>query len=203
MVASRELLHAGFMLADVAVAASPRSLETERLRLRAWRDDDADGYVALHGDPRVAYWLGGRMTPEQALASMDQLRRRLAELGWGMWAVERKEDEVLLGVCGLQPIADDVPLPAGVEASWRLSTAAWGRGYCTEAMQAVLADADTRGQQEILSFTAASNSRSQAVMTRLGFERDPASDFEHPRLPPGHSLRPHVVYRRRRPGHAS
>lgn len=183
------------MLADLATAAPARTLETARLRLRAWRDDDADPYVALHGDPHVAYWLGGRMTPEQALASLYQLRRALESRGWGMWAVERKEDEAFLGVCGLQPVADDVPLLSGVEASWRLSTAAWGRGYCTEAMRAVLTDAGARGENEIVSFTAASNSRSQAVMRRLGFRRDTASDFDHPRLPSGHSLRLHVVYR--------
>lgn len=45
--------------------------------------------------------------------------------------------------------------------------------------------------------TAVSNVRSQAVMRRLGMTRDPAEDFEHPAVPPGSPLRPHVLYRLR------
>lgn len=170
-------------------------LETERLRLRAWQDDDADAYATLHADPHVAYWLGGRLTPEQAHASLERNRQALEARGWGLWAIERREDEAFLGLAGLMDVAEEIPLAPAVEASWRLSSAAWGRGYCTEAMTAVLADAEARGKGEIVSFTAATNTRSQAVMTRLGFRRDAASDFDHPRLAEGHSLRRHVVYR--------
>lgn len=169
-------------------------LETERLILRAWEADDADAYIALHADPHVAYWLGGRLTPEEAQASLDRNIERMAEHGWGMFAIERKEDGAVLGLAGLQPIADEIPVGPGVEASWRLSPAAWRRGYCTEAMQAVLADARRRGLTEILGFTAETNTRSQQVAERLGFVRDPASDFDHPRLA-GHTLSRHVVYR--------
>jgi RimJ/RimL family protein N-acetyltransferase len=171
-------------------------LETERLILRNWTEDDAEAYAALHADPHVAYWLGGRLSPEEAYASLERNRARIEAQGWGMYAIERKEDEVLLGVAGLQPIAEEIPVAPGVEASWRLSPAAWRRGYCTEAMRAVLADAKRRGEPEIVSFTAQTNTRSQAVMERLGFRRDEASDFDHPRLS-GHTLSRHVVYRLR------
>lgn len=170
-------------------------LETTRLTLRRWEEDDLDAYVALHADPHVAYWLGGRLTPEQAQTSLARNLQGLEERGWGMFALERREDGALLGLAGLQPIAPEIPVGPGVEASWRLSTAAWGKGYCTEAMRAILADAPRHGHVEIVSFTASSNTRSQAVMNRLGFQRDESSDFEHPNLPDGHSLRPHVVYR--------
>lgn len=169
-------------------------LETERLILRGWTADDEDAYAALHADPHVAYWLGGRLTPEEAHASLERNRARIEAQGWGMFAIERKEDGALLGVAGLQPVAEEIPVAPGVEASWRLSPAAWRRGYCTEAMRAVLADAKRRGEPEIVSFTAETNTRSQAVMTRLGFARDPKSDFDHPRLA-GHTLSRHVVYR--------
>jgi RimJ/RimL family protein N-acetyltransferase len=48
---------------------------------------------------------------------------------------------------------------------------------------------------EIVSFTATGNAASRAVMRRLGMRHDPAGDFEHPALPPGHPLRDHVLYR--------
>jgi RimJ/RimL family protein N-acetyltransferase len=174
-------------------------LETERLRLRGWRDEDASAYAELHGDPHVAYWLGGRMSYEQALESLGRNKRAIEEQGWGLFAVERKEDGALLGVAGLAVVEPPIPVAPAVEASWRLSPAAWRRGYCTEAMRAVLADAFGRGETEIVSFTAESNKRSRGVMERLGFQRDPASDFDHPRLAADHSLSRHVVYRLKSP----
>ena len=48
---------------------------------------------------------------------------------------------------------------------------------------------------EIVSFTTTANTRSRAVMERLGVSRDPAEDFDHPSLPELHPLRPHVLYR--------
>jgi ribosomal-protein-alanine N-acetyltransferase len=66
-------------------------LHTERLTLRGWREDDAEAYAAIHAEPEVAYWLGGRLTLAQALASFGTLKRRVDEDGWGMLAVERKE----------------------------------------------------------------------------------------------------------------
>ena len=90
------------------------------------------------------------------------------------------------------------PLSDQVEIGWRLRRDAWGRGLATEAAREVLGTAlDPTGLDlpEVVSFTAAVNLRSRALMERLGMTRDPADDFEHPALPPGHRLRPHVLYR--------
>ncbi|HLP26171.1 MAG TPA: GNAT family N-acetyltransferase, partial [Acidobacteriota bacterium] len=46
-------------------------------------------------------------------------------------------------------------------------------------------------------FTVLANERSWRVMERLGFARDPAEDFDHPRLPEGHPLRRHILYRKK------
>ncbi|MGQ4365181.1 GNAT family N-acetyltransferase [Streptomyces sp. SAS_272] len=54
---------------------------------------------------------------------------------------------------------------------------------------------DVLGLPEIVSFTVTGNRRSRAVMERLGMTHDPREDFDHPRLPPGHALRRHVLYR--------
>lgn len=82
-------------------------------------------------------------------------------------------------------------------------TWSWGRGYATEAAKAVLDFGfDDVGFEEVVSFTAVPNVRSQAVMRRLGMRHDPADDFDHPVLPEGHRLRRHVLYRVR-PEHVS
>ncbi|MGL4339637.1 MAG: GNAT family N-acetyltransferase, partial [Rhodoglobus sp.] len=81
-----------------------------------------------------------------------------------------------------------------VEIGWRYARQAWGRGYATEAASAVLSFAfGELGLPELVSFTAVSNMRSVAVMERIGMMRD--GIFEHPSLPVGHRLRPHVLYR--------
>jgi len=81
---------------------------------------------------------------------------------------------------------------------WRLARRAWHLGYATEAARAALAVAfDGVGLREIWSMTAVINEPSQAVMRRIGLAE--VAQFEHPRVPVGHPLRPHVTYYLARP----
>ena len=93
-------------------------------------------------------------------------------------------------------------LPPGktvVEIGWRLARDHWGRGYATEGARACLRFGfEELRLPEIVSFTAVQNTRSQAVMQRLGMSHDPADDFDHPKLAPGHRLARHVLYRLKR-----
>jgi RimJ/RimL family protein N-acetyltransferase len=169
--------------------------------LRAWREDDFPAYVLLHSDPHVIEWLGGvQMNAEQMRAAFDRTRQFLDENGWGVWAIT-DERGLIVGAAGLQPIREGLPSYPGVEAVWRLAFAAQGKGRVTTAMKAVLpwAFANIPGLDEIQTFTARSNLKSQAVMQRLGFKADSSRDFDHPALPEGHPLRPHVFYAMKRP----
>jgi RimJ/RimL family protein N-acetyltransferase len=83
-----------------------------------------------------------------------------------------------------------------VELHWRLERASWGRGFATEGARACLEFAFASLElTEVLAFTVPANTRSRAVMKRLGMWHDVEGDFEHPRLPPGDPLRHHVLYR--------
>ena len=85
-----------------------------------------------------------------------------------------------------------------VEIAWRLARPFWGRGYATEAAAAALAFAfESLRLDQVVAFTTPDNVASRRVMERLGMARDPRDDFEHPLLPEGHVLRPHVLYRAR------
>ena len=115
------------------------------------------------------------------------------------------------GVCGpltsrpgpALPVLSASPIPVfkahftpAVEIGWRLARDCWGRGYATEGAQAVLTFAFGRlNLAEIVSFTADSNVRSQAVMERLGMTHKPADDFDHPMIAAGSPVRRHVLYR--------
>ena len=86
-------------------------------------------------------------------------------------------------------------MPA-VEIGWRLAAAYWGRGLATEGARAVVHYAlETLRLPGLVSFTVPANLRSRRVMENIGMVRDATADFDHPRIPQGHPLRPHVLYR--------
>ena len=90
----------------------------------------------------------------------------------------------------------DLDGPLETEIGWTLARRHWGHGYATEAARAALAFGfDSLALPEIVSFTVPGNTRSRALMERLGMTRDPADDFDHPSIPDGHPLRRHVLYR--------
>lgn len=170
-------------------------IETDRLILRNWRPSDIDGWAALNADPQVMEHFPGTHTrPEsEAMAMMNQ--RLIDEKGWGLWAVERREDGVFLGFTGLMDLRDSNPLAPGVEIGWRLARHAWGAGYASEAARAALDFGFTKLKlPQIVAFTATGNIRSQAVMDRIGMVRREDLDFDHPALPRGHALERHVVW---------
>ena len=85
-----------------------------------------------------------------------------------------------------------------VEIGWRLAAEYWGRGLATEGARAITAYAfEILKLPELVSFTVPGNVRSQRVMEKLGMTRDPGEDFDHPRVPEGHAMRRHVLYRLR------
>ena len=169
---------------------------TERLVLRGWRDDDRDAWAALNADPEVMRYFPDTLTREQADAMLDRIDAALEAQGWGLWALERLDTGELIGFTGLAVPRHDLPFQPCVEVGWRLARSAWGRGLATEAArEALRVGFEEVGLGEVVSFTSVLNRPSRAVMERLRMTRDPADDFEHPALPPGHPLRPHVLHR--------
>lgn len=176
------------------------ALSAERLILRPWRDDDLAPFAALNGDPEVMAHFPKTLTPAQSDALAAQIRAALAERGFGWWAAEVPGVAPFIGFIGLSvPDFGAHFLPPGrqvVELGWRLARPFWGRGYATEgARLALRIGFDALGLAEIVTFTTTANARSQAVMRRLGMTHDAAEDFDHPKLPPGHRLRRHLLFR--------
>jgi RimJ/RimL family protein N-acetyltransferase len=121
---------------------------------------------------------------------------RFDELGYGLWAVEVPGVAPCIGFIGLNPATFAAPFTPAVEVGWRLARAYWGNGYATEGARAALNFGfDAVGLDEIVSFTTPANTRSWHVMEKIGMTRDPADDFDHPRIAVGHPLRRHVLYR--------
>lgn len=171
-------------------------LDTARLKLRHWLPSDRAPFAALNADPAVMQFLPARLSREASDAIAAAAQAHLQRHGYGLWAVEVRGGPPFIGFVGLNVPSFEAPFTPCTEVLWRLAHGSWGCGYATEAARACLAHAFTVLKvPEVVSFTVPANLRSRAVMVRLGMTRDPTGDFEHPRLPEGHALRQHVLYR--------
>ncbi len=176
--------------------AVPASIRTERLLLRPWQDGDRAPFAAMNADPRVMQHFPEPYTRARSDAFVDRIGGRWAELGYGLWAVERFDSADFIGYVGLWPATFPASFTPAVEVGWRLAAGHWGQGFATEGGAAALDYGfATVGLAEIVSFTARRNVPSRRVMERLGMLRDPAMDFDHPKVPERHPVRPHVFYR--------
>ncbi len=174
----------------------PVIIATPRLRLRLWKPADLAPFAAMNADPRVMEFYPQVLTCAESDAVAARVAEGFAKHGFGLWALEIPGVETFAGFVGLSVPRWEANFTPCVEVGWRLAAKHWGHGYATEAARAAVAYGfDAFGLQEIVSFTATQNLRSQAVMRRIGMERRPELDFDHPVLDEGHRLRRHVFYR--------
>ena len=176
------------------------TIETARLLLRRWRDDDLLPFAALNADPLVMEHFPGVMTRTESDALADRILRHFEQHGFGPWAVEVKDGAPFVGFVGLMVPRFEAHFTPCVEVGWRLAAQHWGHGYATEGAQAALAFAfQFLNLDEVVSMTTPGNWRSIRVMQKLGMSRKLEDDFDHPLLPDSHPLQRHFLYRIRKP----
>lgn len=160
--------------------------------IRALTPQDAPELAEMNADPAVMQFIG---RPLSRAESDAQLGRFLGLQRAGEYAPRALELEgMLVGWVGLLP-PSIFPAP---EIAWRLRPEFWGRGYASwGARQTLREAADSGAVQEIVAFTAATNTRSRSVMERADMAYAVGEDFDHPSLPGGDPLRRHVLYRYR------
>jgi RimJ/RimL family protein N-acetyltransferase len=159
---------------------------------------DRAPFYALNTHPLVVESLGSSPTRAESDAMLTRYDEELAREGWGFWAVGVKGAgaPAFVGMVGLHRVSPALPCAPAVEVGWRLHPEQWGHGYATEAAGAALDFGfEEAGLSEIVAFTTTVNTRSQAVMARLGMTRDPEGDFDHPGVSEDSPLRRHVLYR--------
>jgi RimJ/RimL family protein N-acetyltransferase len=174
----------------------PKEYRTKRLLLRRWLDSDRAAFARLNADPEVMEFFPGVLDRLASDALVDRIEAHFARHGFGLWAVEVLGGEPFVGFVGLLHVGFEAPFTPAVEIGWRLARSAWGNGYATEAAREACRIAFTELRlPALVSFTVPANVRSRRVMERLGMTHASADDFDHPKLPEGHALRRHVLYR--------
>lgn len=172
-------------------------IETTRLILRPPQPRDRAAFADMGQDPQVMRYLGPCLNRAQSDATIDRLITAQAQHGFCFWAVEQKSDGAFIGLCGLLPVDFAGPLANSIEIGWRLRRESWGLGLASEAARASLDWGFAHGIDHIISFTTVANLASQRVMQRIGMQRQPGLDFDHPLLAAADPLRPHIVFEAR------
>jgi RimJ/RimL family protein N-acetyltransferase len=151
------------------------TIETPRLRLRAFRSSDLEAQAEAMSDEGVVRHLGGRPFSRE-----ETWRKILASpglwvlLGYGYWAVERLEDDLYLGQVGFADFKRDMQpgIEFTPEMGWIFAPRAQGQGYAAEAVLAALAWADeTLNAPEIVAIIDHENARSIRLAEKAGFDR--------------------------------
>lgn len=168
-------------------------IETPRLILRDWKEEDIPAFAHMNADPHVMEFFLNPLTAEETFAFYQRIQNEFHTCGFGLYAVERKEDHAFMGYTGLHQITFDVDFAPGIEIGWRLGHEYWGHGYAPEAASACLEYAHNHlGIKELYSFTSLPNFRSERVMQKIGMTC--VKEFKHPLVSKGHALCKHVLY---------
>ncbi len=160
-------------------------LETERLVLRGWREDDLDGFAAMMADSAVAQFLTGDQRPQDRATAWRGLALFVghwALRGYGLFAVEEKQTGAFVGRVGVwQP-----ECWVGFELGWGLARPHWGKGYALEAARAAGDWAFANFPLDrLVSLIHTDNRRSQALAERLAMSPGDATL---------HAGMPHVIW---------
>ena len=157
--------------------------ETDRLRLRQWKEADYASFASINADPRVMQYFPAILTREESDAIAARCRALIEARGWGFWALELKQTGKFIGFVGLHIPAANLPFSPCVEIGWRIAYDQCGKGYATEAgREAIRIGFELLHFTEIVSFAVITNLRSRTVMERLGMKQQDLT-FDHPNIP--------------------
>ncbi|SPY77140.1 GNAT family N-acetyltransferase [Providencia rustigianii] len=175
-------------------------LETSRLRLSGWEQNDINSLYELNSSADVMRYFPSILNKEQNAQFLTTVMDKFAEQGgWGLWKIELKESGEFIGFVGLNIPTAQLPFSPCVELGWRLLPKFWRYGYTTEAAREVIKFAfEQLHLDELVAFTTVTNTPSEGVMKKLGMTKD-TSNFMHPLLPHDHPFAEHVLYRLKKP----
>lgn len=171
-------------------------IETDRLILRTWLDNDLQPMLAINQDPKVMEYFPSLQDLEMTKNFIDKVNAHFEKHSYSLYATVRKDTGEFIGFIGLLIADFDAHFTPATEIGWRLSSKHWGQGFATEGAKAVLDYAFRELKiPEIVSFTAEGNAKSVKVMQKIGLRHNENDDFDHQKLDDTNPLKRHVLYR--------
>jgi RimJ/RimL family protein N-acetyltransferase len=169
-------------------------IETDRLYLRQWQLSDYAAFIEMNSDTEVMRYFPSTLLPEQSMALIGRITKQIDESGYGLFAVEKKEDHSFIGFTGFSHPRFEAYFTPCIEIGWRLHNSYWNKGFATEAAKACIAYGFEKLKfNDIYSFTSVQNKPSERVMQKIGMQ--PSGIFDHPMLEDGHILQKHLLYK--------
>lgn len=155
-----------------------KRISRQMFELRQWSEALREPFADMQNDPEVMADLGGPFSRAESSKKFDRYCDAWKSDGISRWAVV-DTTENFLGYAGVMRVEGlDHPLGSHYEIGWRFRREIWGMGIATRSAKQALEHAWTvLTVDEILSYTASDNHRSQAVMDRLQLKRDFTRDF--------------------------
>ena len=170
-----------------------KTLETERLYLRPFVENDKAPFALMNQDPEVMVYFPKTLSPGESDLFAQASNRSFERYGYGLYGLELKKTGSFIGFTGLWWFKHQTPFSPAVEIGWRLARPHWGRGYAQEAARQVLLVAFNQLQLEkVVSYTSIHNQRSIKLMQTLGLHW--AHNFNHPNLAQSDPLCQQVLY---------
>jgi RimJ/RimL family protein N-acetyltransferase len=171
-------------------------IETARLGLRNWQEEDVPLFAKMNADPRVMEFFPSLLTATETAEMIQRIQTHIKTNGFGFWAVELKDSNEFIGFTGLAIPRFQAAFTPCVEIGWRLAAEYWNKGYAQEAANACFDYGfDQLQLPEIVAFTTVANKRSIYVMERTGMKYQ--MEFDHPSVDEAGGLRRHVLYVKR------
>jgi len=143
----------------------PLPLTTERLLLRPATLDDLEAWLAISRDAEQVWWGEPRSTVDDARANLDKHLTSQERHGFSLWPVELRATGDVVGLTGLQHLADGPE----IEVGYRVLRGHWGHGYATEAATAAIRFGfDELGLDQVVAVTMPTNEASRRVLEKCG-----------------------------------
>ncbi|HHP7242577.1 MAG TPA: GNAT family N-acetyltransferase [Cyclobacteriaceae bacterium] len=168
--------------------------KSTRLGFRDWKDDDLLPFTQMNKDKEVMEFFPYALSQDESLRFFNKIRSAMKIHGFSLYAVDRLDNRKFIGFIGFMYPSFKAYFTPCIEIGWRLMKTEWNNGFATEgALASISYGFNQLNFKEVYSLTSILNLRSERVMQKIGMQQ--IGEFDHPKLPIGHRLRRHVLYK--------